>query len=432
MKSEQRTQAFLRKRKMLLVMPLMVVPFLCMGFWALGGGKGENKITTTVAQKGLNLQLPGAVDNAQKSSDNKMSFYEQADKDSLQMEQWMRSDPYYMQEKEERATSELEEITSATAKRHDQRLNPTPYEKGRTRPEEQIMDRLSQINREINQPVSTAERSSKRPSPYTDETILPGTEIDRLEGMLQMMNDKGSGGDPELAQLDNTLEKILDIQHPDRVKERIKIRPEEEQQPRFAVRKAENEVPVSILGVTDNPDSLARMRAAPAVFFGPHTSTTPGINANTIEAVIHQPQTIVNGSIVKLRLLDDLAVSSARIPKGNFVYGVSAINGERLDITIESIRHGQSLYPVQLDVYDLDGLPGIYVPGTITRDVLKQSADNSLQLMQLQSLDPSLKAQATASGIDAVKNLLSRKIKLVRVQVKAGYKVLLKDKKANQ
>jgi hypothetical protein len=37
-----------------------------------------------------------------------------------------------------------------------------------------------------------------------------------------------------------------------------------------------------------------------------------------------------------------------------------------------------------------------------------------------------VKAQATTAGIDAVKTLLSKKTKLIRVIVKAGYKVLLK------
>jgi hypothetical protein len=48
------------------------------------------------------------------------------------------------------------------------------------------------------------------------------------------------------------------------------------------------------------------------------------------------------------------------------------------------------------------------------------------------SLDPSLKAQATATGIGAIKSLISKKTKLVRVQVKAGYNVLLKNKNQNQ
>ena len=36
-------------------------------------------------------------------------------------------------------------------------------------------------------------------------------------------------------------------------------------------------------------------------------------------------------------------------------------------------------------------------------------------------------AQATTAGIQAAKGLLSKKIKLVKVTVKAGYRVLLKD-----
>ena len=76
----------------------------------------------------------------------------------------------------------------------------------------------------------------------------------------------------------------------------------------------------------------------------------------------------------------------------------------------------------------MDGLPGIHIPGAITRDVAKQSADNSLQLMELSSVDPSFKAQAAAAGISAAKGLLSRKVKQVKVLVKEGYRVLLKSK----
>ena len=80
----------------------------------------------------------------------------------------------------------------------------------------------------------------------------------------------------------------------------------------------------------------------------------------------------------------------------------------------------------------MDGLAGIYIPGAISRDVAKQSADNSLQLMELTTLDPSLKAQAAAAGINTVKSMLSKKVKQVKVMVKAGYRVLLRDKNINE
>lgn len=79
----------------------------------------------------------------------------------------------------------------------------------------------------------------------------------------------------------------------------------------------------------------------------------------------------------------------------------------------------------------MDGLPGIYIPGTISRDVAKQSTDNSLQRMELSTMDPSLKAQAASAGMNAAKSLLSKKVKLVKVKIKAGYKILLKDKNNN-
>lgn len=77
-------------------------------------------------------------------------------------------------------------------------------------------------------------------------------------------------------------------------------------------------------------------------------------------------------------------------------------------------------------------IPGIYIPGAISRDVAKQSADNSLQIMELTSMDPSFKAQAAATGINAAKSLLSKKVKQVKVIVKAGYRLMLKDKSVQQ
>lgn len=52
--------------------------------------------------------------------------------------------------------------------------------------------------------------------------------------------------------------------------------------------------------------------------------------------------------------------------------------------------------------------------------------------MELTTLEPSLKAQAAAAGINTVKSLLTRKVKQVKVMVKAGYKVLLRDKNIQQ
>lgn len=132
---------------------------------------------------------------------------------------------------------------------------------------------------------------------------------------------------------------------------------------------------------------------------------------------------------MKLRLLNEVFINGNLIPKDNFVFGAASLNGERLIIKINSIRYNSSLYPVDLSVCDMDGLDGIYIPGTITRDVAKESADRAVQRIGLTTLDPSLKIQAASAGIEAAKSLFSKKEKLIKVMVKAGCQVLLRDEK---
>jgi conjugative transposon TraM protein len=151
-------------------------------------------------------------------------------------------------------------------------------------------------------------------------------------------------------------------------------------------------------------------------------------DGNSIEATIASTHTIVNGAVVKFRLCSDVYINGRLVPKDNLISGIASLEGERLTVEITSIRCGKNLFGVKLEVYDMDGLPGIYIPGTINRDVAKESLNNSLGLADITAVDPSLKAQAAATGIGAIKNLISKKAKLVRVQVKAGYKVLIKNK----
>lgn len=106
--------------------------------------------------------------------------------------------------------------------------------------------------------------------------------------------------------------------------------------------------------------------------------------------------------------------------------------GERLTVKVSSLRYESSIFPVDLSVFDLDGVDGIYIPGAINRDVAKASADRSVQTLGVATLDDSWGSQAAGAGIEAAKSLFSRKVKLVKVVVKAGYRLLLRDQKQKQ
>lgn len=420
MNSVQRSQAFLRKRKMMLVLPLLIIPFLTMAFWALGGGQGKEQ-ASIVKQQGLNLNLPDAKMKDENLTD-KLSFYDKADKDSAKLEEWMRTDPYYKQHEDTSILSvnELEVLTQNSASKYNQRLNASPYETSSNNPEQKLMQKLALLQKEINKQPDVSVNENTNATNYKQDGEFSG-EVDRLENMLLTMN-KTNTGEPEMDQLNGTLEKILDIQHPQRIREKLKEKSLQHKQVVYAVTTQSALANVSLM----DTDKIATNKVNKFYSLDPDKSVVD--EGRAIEAIVHSTQMLVNGAVIQLRLATDIFINGILIPKGNPVNGTASLNNERLEVEINSMRYKNTLFPVKLELYDMDGLPGIYVPGSISRDVAKNSADNSLQLMELTTLDPSLKAQAAAAGINTVKSLMSRKVKQVKVMVKEGYKVLLKDK----
>lgn len=391
-----------------------------MAFWALGGGKGNEPVIVN-EQKGLNLNLPDAKMKDENLTD-KLSFYDKADKDSAKLEGWMRTDPYY-QQKEDTGYSpvnELELLTQNSASKYNQRLNSSPYETSSNNPEQKLLQKLALLQKEINKQPETETVAN-------NEVLLPNqgdefsNEVDRLENMMLTM-DKTNTGDPEMQQLNGTLERILDIQHPQRVKDKLKEKSLKQKQIVFAVITEPKLANVTLI------DTMKKKQNSSNQFYGVTKESEEATEGFAIAAVVHSNQSLVNGAVIQLRLSTDVFINGVLIPKGTPVNGIASLNNERLEAEINSIRYKNQLFPIKLELYDLDGLPGIYIPGSISRDVAKNSADNSLQLMELTTLDPSLKAQAAAAGINTAKQLLTRKVKQVKVMIKEGYKVLLKDK----
>jgi conjugative transposon TraM protein len=446
------SQKFRRHRRFLTVVPLLTLPFLTLIFWALGGGQGTAQGDgQPVRFTGLNMELPGAQFKNHPGFD-KFSLYQQARRDSIKRREAQSNDPYFS-----RATSEkgvppekpgngqagTDEATPRAPHHSPPTADPVPSLVDPT--EEQVQRKLSQLEAAINrrppeQKFTAAPLKSNDASPVRQLS----TDVERLEEMMQLMQG-GAEDDPEMRQLEGMLEKILDIQHPQRVRERIRAQSQAHTRQVFPVEATGERTPISLLqpketGIAQAFDSLlpgdaegayALSDQLPNAFYGlddyPDTESETG---NAIQAVIHETQSLVSGATVKLRLLNDIYVHGRLIPKDGLVYGTCAISDERLTITIASIRHGHSLFPVSLSVYDLDGMAGIYIPGAITREAAKGASQGLIQGMDIYSPDPSLGAQAATAGINAAKGLLSRKARQIRVTVKAGYRVLLRDTNA--
>ncbi len=85
-----------QKKRFLLVLPGLVIPFLFLAFIALGGGKGKkNENAGKELLSGFNAELPDARFDKKDEQKDKLDYYKQADADSIRRKQWMQQDPYH-------------------------------------------------------------------------------------------------------------------------------------------------------------------------------------------------------------------------------------------------------------------------------------------------------------------------------------------------
>ena len=197
----QHSQEFLKKRKFYLAIPVLIVPFLTMAFWALGGGKDRANASAAEPQKGINMALPSAQFK-DKTAPGKIDIYQAEKKDSSHTTdgvsksfmQAMGFDP-----------DKIDNDAAGISK------NSTPvYTNGADRQSARIEAKLAQINRQINQPQQQS---------YAPAAPDPG--VKRLNKMMKAMGSSG-GDDPEMKQLSDMLTKIQAIQNPQPVKEKPK------------------------------------------------------------------------------------------------------------------------------------------------------------------------------------------------------------------
>ncbi|MCD0470598.1 conjugative transposon protein TraM [Flavobacterium sp. JAS] len=414
-----------KKRKMLLLLPVVLLPFLTMLFWALGGGKGSGASEGEKDKGGVNTILPNPKFK-EDSTLNKMSYYDKALMDSIKHQEEIKKDPNYrdalaLEDSLFNSEVGLGDPTVSESKRG---LNTTSF-KGDS--EHRVYQKLEALQKAIAQP-SKGINHNQDLSEFDYRGSWASQEEDQIRTLEQRISkmDSSEKPDKELKELGGMLENILDIQHPERAREKLRQSLQKQKGKVYSVTKNKQQQNLTSL---EDSDLKRPFNTSKNAFYSLEDTTSQEVSSNALEAVVHQTQRIVNGSIVKLRLIDAVFISGTLIPKNSFVFGIAALKGERLEVKISAIRFKNSIFPVELCVYDLDGIGGIYIPGAIDRDVAKASTDRSIQALGIANLEDSWGGQAAGMGVEAAKTLLSKKVKLIKVVLKAGYQVLLYDEK---
>ena len=151
---------------------------------------------------------------------------------------------------------------------------------------------------------------------------------------------------------------------------------------------------------------------------------------NTIAAVVAGNQSVIDGESVKLRTTEPMWIGNRLIPRNTTITGSGHVQGERLEIEITSIECEGSIYDVELQVFDSDGQEGINIPQSMESDALHEIGANMGSTMG-SSINISTNTGAQIASdvgrglINGVSQYLTKKMRTVKVHLKAGYRVML-------
>ena len=98
-----------------------------------------------------------------------------------------------------------------------------------------------------------------------------------------------------------------------------------------------------------------------------------------IKAIIDENVKAVDGSRVRLRLLDDVEIGEMVVKKGAYLYAtMSGFSSQRVKGTVKSVLVDDEIVKINLSLYDTDGMEGLYVPSSQFRETTKDVASGAV------------------------------------------------------
>lgn len=196
-----------------------------------------------------------------------------------------------------------------------------------------------------------------------------------------------------------------------------------------------NENAVTEIAEEAKAEEVVKKQKETSEYFNTITTNEP--EHKLIKAIIDEDIKAVDGSRVRLRLLDDIDIGERTIPAGNYLYcTMSGFSQQRVKGTVKSILYNDELIKVNLSLYDTDGLEGLYVPRSSFRETSQDIASGAMsQSMNLNDGSSSGSSfgrwgmQAIQNAYQKTTNAISKNIRKNKVKVKYGTQVYLINSK---
>lgn len=355
------------------------------------------------ALTGLNMNIPDATEG--QLHQDKQKAYEFCDKEEVE-----------------------EERMKAIGSLGDMHADATPIEE-----EQEITD--NHIDRSMQEyQATTQEITSFYHNEYDVEKENMRQEIEELKQELEQMSMQKDEEQQQLELLEKSYQMAskylptgMTAQTTSQVPSTI---PEDDDDPAFEVLPVKTNI-VSALyqPMSDNVFIEEYSKERNMSFI---TSTAGGttVQKNTIACRVDRTTTIKDNETLQLRLMETVKIGAVIVPKNALLTAKSKIAGNRMLLQVTTIEVGENIYPVKLTAYDMDGLEGVFIPGSDGMDALKEVGSNigssaGTSFTFAQSAKDQIISDAARGIMQGGSNYLVKKIRAIKVTFKSGHRLML-------
>ena len=418
---EPLTEAQRLKRQKMIVLPAMVLVFIGAMWLIFAPSSSKEQPPGT---DGYNTEMPDADKANKQIIGDKLKAYEHGE-----MEERL--------ENRNRAIGQLGDMFDREIAGTEFDLaNPGGKEEKAQPATSQTIQSSAAAYRDLNATLGNFYEQPKNDNAEMDELL---ERIASLESELESEKGKASAVDDQVALMEKSYElaaKYMGGQNGGKSEQAAEPATVQKGKKNTAtpVRQVTRQVVSSLSQPMSNAEFVTTFSQERNRGFNTAVGTAEVSDRNTIPACVHGAQSVTDGQTVRLRLLEPMAVAGRTIPRNAVVVGTGKIQGERLDIGITSLEYDGTIIPVELAVYDTDGQPGIFIPNSMEMNAVREVAANMGGSLG-SSINISTNAGAQLASdlgkglIQGTSQYIAKKMRTVKVHLKAGYRVMLYQEK---
>lgn len=155
-------------------------------------------------------------------------------------------------------------------------------------------------------------------------------------------------------------------------------------------------------------------------------------SSNTLfKACIHGDQTVVTGSTVRMRMLEDAVVCGMKIPANTLFYGVATLGANRLEVVVNNLKVGNTISPVSFVIFDNDAMEGLNLPNNMKAQAAKRMQQGLVQNIDMPLASIGTMTSEITSAVNATtqiaKQILNMKLWQVKVHLKSNYQMYIQE-----